>query len=146
MFIGASPGSTGGGVKTSTFALLLLTIIALIRGHKDLTIFKRKIGDSISRQSVGLIMLSMISIFLIVFLMLLNDRFDLEKTLFEAVSAFGTVGLSTGITPQLSSFSKFLIIILMYFGRVGPLTVLFALSQRNKPVHYSLAEEKITIG
>jgi len=146
MFIGASPGSTGGGVKTSTFALLLLTIIALIRGHKDLTIFKRKIGDSSARQSVGLIMLSMISIFLIVFLMLLNDRFDLEKTLFEAVSAFGTVGLSTGITPQLSSFSKFLIIILMYFGRVGPLTVLFALSQRNKPVHYSLAEEKITIG
>lgn len=146
MFIGASPGSTGGGVKTSTFALLLLSIIALIKGQSDLTIFKRKIGASSARQSVGLIMLSMISIFIIAFMILLNDRFDLEQTLFEAISAFGTVGLSMGITPQLNSLSKFLIIILMYIGRVGPLTVLFALSQRKKSLHYELAEEKITIG
>ena len=146
MFIGASPGSTGGGVKTSTFALLLLTIIALIKGQPDLSIFKRKIGAASARQSVGLIMLALISIFLIAFLMLLNDRFDMERTLFEAVSAFGTVGLSMGITPHLNAVSKFLIIILMYFGRVGPLTVLFALSQRKKTLHYALAEEKITIG
>ncbi|MFO7660047.1 MAG: TrkH family potassium uptake protein [Candidatus Cloacimonadaceae bacterium] len=146
MFIGASPGSTGGGVKTTTFALLLLSIIAVIRGQTDLTIFKRKIGAASARQSVGLIMLSMISIFIIAFLILLNDRFDLEQTLFEALSAFGTVGLSMGITPQLNAVSKFLIIILMYIGRVGPLTVLFALSQRKKKPQYSLAEEKITIG
>jgi trk system potassium uptake protein TrkH len=146
MFIGASPGSTGGGVKTTTFALLLLSIITLIRGQSDLTIYKRKIGVHSIRESTSLITLSIISIFIIVFLILLFDRFSLEQTLFEAVSAFGTVGLSRGITPLLNDFSKFLITILMYIGRVGPLTVLFALSQRKKVLHYSYAEEKIAIG
>jgi trk system potassium uptake protein TrkH len=76
----------------------------------------------------------------------LVDNFTLEHTMFEAVSAFGTVGLSMGITPILSSLSKFLIVLLMYIGRVGPLTVLFALSQRKKAIGYSLPEEKIAIG
>jgi len=146
MFIGASPGSTGGGVKTSTFALLLLSIIALIKGQSDLTIFKRKISLSSVRLSTSLITMSLITVFVIVFIMLMVDTFSLEQTLFEAVSAFGTVGLSLGITPKLSSISKILIALLMYIGRVGPLTVLFALSQRKKILHYDLAEEKITIG
>lgn len=146
MFIGASPGSTGGGVKTSTFALLLLSIIALIKGQSDLTIFKRKISLSSVRLSTSLITLSLITVFIIVFIMLMVDTFSMEETLFEAVSAFGTVGLSLGITPQLSSISKLLIVLLMYIGRVGPLTLLFALSQTKKVLHYDLAEEKITIG
>jgi trk system potassium uptake protein TrkH len=146
MFIGASPGSTGGGVKTSTFAVLILSILMLIRGHSELNVFKRRIGPGSIRESTSLITLSLLCIFLIVFFILLIDNFTLEKTLFEAVSAFGTVGLSMGITPILSSMSKFLIVVLMYIGRVGPLTVLFALSQRKKPPHYALAEEKITIG
>jgi trk system potassium uptake protein TrkH len=146
MFIGASPGSTGGGVKTSTFAVLILSIVMLIRGHSDLNVFKRKIGSSSILESTSLIILSMLCISFIVFAILIIDSFTLEQTMFEAVSAFGTVGLSMGITSQLSSISKFLIVLLMYIGRVGPLTVLFALSQRKKPPHYTLAEEKITIG
>jgi trk system potassium uptake protein TrkH len=146
MFIGASPGSTGGGVKTSTFALLLITIYSMIRGQSDLTIFKRKIATSNARQSTSLITLSMTFIFFIVFAILLIDPFTLEETIFEAVSAFGTVGLSMGVTPHLSIISKFLIIILMYIGRVGPLTVLFALSQRKKAMHYTLPEERVTVG
>lgn len=146
MFIGASPGSTGGGVKTSTFALLLITIYSMIRGQSDLTLFKRKIATSNARQSTSLITLSMMFIFLIVFAVLLIDPFTMEETVFEAVSAFGTVGLSIGITPHLSMVSKFLIIILMYIGRVGPLTVLFALSQRKKAMHYTLPEERVTVG
>ncbi len=146
MFIGASPGSTGGGVKTSTFALLVLSIFALVKGQSELTIFKRKISSSSVRESTSLIMLAMIFIFVIVYIMLMVDPFTLEQTIFEAVSAFGTVGLSMGITPNLSSVSKFLIVLLMYIGRVGPLTVLFAISQRKRVIHYSLAEEKIAIG
>ncbi len=146
MFIGASPGSTGGGVKTSTFALLLIAILALVRGQSDLMIFRRKIATSNARQSTSLITLSLMFVSFIVFLILLIDPFTLEETLFEAVSAFGTVGLSTGITTHLSSLSKLLIIILMYIGRVGPLTVLFALSQRKKVLHYTLPEERVTVG
>jgi trk system potassium uptake protein TrkH len=146
MFIGASPGSTGGGVKTSTFALLFLSILALIKGQPDLTIFKRKIGSNSIRESASLITLSLLSIFIIVFIILMIDPFTLEQTMFEAASAFGTVGLSMGITPDLSSVSKFLMVLLMYIGRVGPLTVLFAFSQRKKAMHFSLAEEKIAIG
>jgi trk system potassium uptake protein TrkH len=146
MFIGASPGSTGGGVKTSTFAILLLSIFAMIKGQTDLTIFKRKIGSQSIRESTSLITLSMIFVFIIVFLILMIDPFTLEQTMFEAVSAFGTVGLSMGITPSLNSMSKFLIVLLMYIGRVGPLTVIFALSQRKKVLNFTLAEEKISIG
>lgn len=146
MFIGASPGSTGGGVKTSTFALLILSIIALIKGQYDLTVFKRRISTSSIRSSTGLITLSLMFIFIITFIILVIDSFSLENTLYEAVSAFGTVGLSRGITASLSSVSKIMIIILMYIGRVGPLTVLFALSIRKKNLQYSLAEEKVTIG
>jgi len=146
MFIGASPGSTGGGVKTSTFALLLLSIFAMMKGQTDLTVFKRKIGLRSIRESTSLITLSIITICIIVFIILMIDPFTLEQTMFEAVSAFGTVGLSMGITPNLSSVSKFLIVLLMYIGRVGPLTVLFAFSLRKKELHYSLPEEKIAIG
>lgn len=146
MFIGASPGSTGGGVKTSTFAILILSIIALIKGQTDLTLFKRRILPSSVRQSTSLITLSLAFVCLIVFLILMLDPFSLETTLFEAVSAFGTVGLSMGITPDLSSVSKILIVILMYIGRVGPLTVLFALSQRTVTPSYVLPEERIAIG
>jgi len=144
MFIGASPGSTGGGVKTSTFALLILTVYTMMRGQPELTVYKRKISLTSIRDSSSLITLAMGFIGLIVFLILLNDPFGLEKTLFEAVSAFGTVGLSRGITPYLSDFSKTLIIILMYIGRVGPLTLLYAVAQRRKAVTYSYAEEKVS--
>lgn len=146
MFIGASPGSTGGGIKTTTFALLLLSIISLIKGQFEISIFKRKISANSIRESTGLITLSLVSIFIIVYVIMLIDSFPFEKVLFEAISAFGTVGLSTGITPFLSTISKFLIIMLMYIGRVGPLTVLFALSLRKKVLRYTYAEERIAIG
>jgi trk system potassium uptake protein TrkH len=146
MFIGASPGSTGGGVKTSTFALLFLSIIAMMKGQNDVTIFRRKISSTSIKESSSLIVISALLVFGIVFIILLKDPFTLEHTLFEAISAFGTVGLSMGITAKLSTMSKFLITLLMYIGRVGPLTLLFAIAQRRKVLHYTLAEEKVTIG
>jgi len=146
MFIGASPGSTGGGVKTSTFALLFLSIIALMKGRSDINVFNRRVGTQSIRESTSLITLSLLFVFFVVFIILMISPFTLEQTLFEAVSAFGTVGLSMGITPILNDISKYLIVLLMYIGRVGPLTVLFAFSLRKKVLHFSLAEEKIAIG
>ncbi len=146
MFIGASPGSTGGGIKTTTLAVIILSIKSLIRGNKDVSSFKRKINDENIRKVMALIALSMMFLIVMIFALLLIEPFSFQKILFEAISAFGTVGLSMGITAKLSSLGQICIIILMYIGRVGPLTLIFALSERSKTADYTYIEEKISIG
>lgn len=146
MFIGASPGSTGGGIKTTTFAVLALSIIGLFKGTRDLSIFNRRVPNSNSREATSLIVLSAMIIFLVLFVLLLVEPFSFEKLLFEAVSAFGTVGLSTGITPSLSALGKLLIASLMYVGRIGPLTLIYAFAIKKSAVNLGYAEEKIAIG
>ncbi|MGI6197652.1 MAG: TrkH family potassium uptake protein [Candidatus Cloacimonadaceae bacterium] len=146
MFIGASPGSTGGGIKTTTIAVLALSIIGMFKGTRDLTIFNRKIPNSNSREATSLIVLSALIIFIVLFVLLLVEPFSFEDLLFEAVSAFGTAGLSTGITPILTSFGKLLIIFLMYVGRIGPLTLIYAFAVKKSAVNLGYAEEKIAIG
>ena len=129
MFIGASPGSTGGGIKTTAFVILVVAVIAMLRGSRDVNIFKRKVSESIINKVMVLITISLTLLSVMIFLLLLIEPFPFEQTVFEAFSAFGTVGLSMGITPFLSSLGKVIIIILMYFGRVGPLTLIFAISE-----------------
>lgn len=146
MFIGASPGSTGGGIKTSTFAVLILSVKSMLRGRKDLTVYNRKIPYTNVQESTSLVMLSLGIIFLILFILLLVEPFPFDKLLFEAVSAFGTVGLSMGITADLSSLGKFLITLLMYIGRIGPLTIIYALSIKRQSLNLQYAEENIAIG
>jgi trk system potassium uptake protein TrkH len=146
MFIGASPGSTGGGIKTTTLAVIALSIKSLVRGNKDVSAFKRKINDENIRKVMALIALSMMFLIVMIFALLLIEPFSFQKILFEAISAFGTVGLSMGITAKLSSLGQICIIILMYIGRVGPLTLIFALSERSKPADFTYIEEKISIG
>ncbi|MDD3577994.1 MAG: TrkH family potassium uptake protein [Candidatus Cloacimonetes bacterium] len=146
MFIGASPGSTGGGVKTTTFAVLMISVISMLRGRRELTLFNRKISLSNHREATSLIMLAGMIIFLVVFLLLIVEGKAFSKVVFEAISAFGTVGLSMGITPHLSSVGKLLITLLMYIGRIGPLTMIYALSLRKVQPRISFAEEKIAIG
>lgn len=146
MFIGASPGSTGGGIKTTTLAVIALSIKSLFRGNKDVSAFKRKINDENIRKVMALIALSMIFLGVMIFVLLLIEPFSFQKILFEAISAFGTVGLSMGITAKLSSLGKICIIILMYLGRVGPLTLIVALSERSKPADFTYIEDKISIG
>ncbi len=146
MFIGASPGSTGGGIKTTTFTVLVLTITAILKGKRDLSVFNRKIPQSNYREATSLIMLTGTIIFVIVFLLMLVEPFAFEKILFEAVSAFGTVGLSMGITADLSRIGKLLITLLMYVGRIGPLTMIYALAIRKQYLNIDYAEEKIAIG
>jgi trk system potassium uptake protein TrkH len=146
MFVGASPGGTGGGIKTTTFAVLILSVTSMLRGRKDLSLFNRRISISNSREATGLITLSAGIVFIVIFLLFITEQQAFEKIIFEALSAFGTVGLSMGITADLSGPGKFLITILMYIGRIGPLTLIYALSMRKRQAKLNFAEGKIAIG
>lgn len=146
MFIGASPGSTGGGIKTSTFAILILTVRSLLGGKRELTVYNRKIAASNFKEAVSLIVVSAGIIFTIVILLMMVDAHSFDKIVFEAISAFGTVGLSMGITAELSAWGKLLITILMYVGRIGPLTLIYAFATRKIQGRIWYAEEKIAIG
>ena len=146
MFIGASPGSTGGGIKTTSFAVLTLSVISLLKGKRHISVFKRRIHEYNFREATGLIMLSSAIILVVLFFLMLVEPHAFDKLLFEAVSAFGTVGLTLGITPQLTVIGKLLITVLMYVGRIGPLTMIYAFSTRAKQININYAEEKIPIG
>ncbi len=146
MFIGASPGSTGGGVKTTALVVVFVAVLAMFRGQKDVNIFKRKVSETIIKKVMALVAASLALVTLMIFLLLLIEPFTLEKIIFEAVSAFGTVGLSMGITPDLSGPGQIIIVLLMYLGRVGPLTLMFAISQTKDRSHFTYTEEKISIG
>jgi len=146
MFIGASPGSTGGGVKTTALVVVLVAVIAMFRGHDDVNIFKRKVSERIIKKVMALVAASVALLAVMIFLLLMFEPFTFEKTVFEAISAFGTVGLSMGITDRLSSAGQIIIILLMYLGRVGPLTLMFAISETKDRSFFTYIEEKISIG
>ncbi|MDY6916026.1 MAG: TrkH family potassium uptake protein [Candidatus Cloacimonadota bacterium] len=146
MFIGASPGSTGGGIKTTTFWVVIIAVIAMLKGYKDVNVFKRKVTQDIIKKVIVLIAISAATIAFMVYLLFIFEPFSFEQILFEATSAFGTVGLSMGITSWLSSVGKIIIIVLMYLGRVGPLTLIYAISETKAKIEFHYTEEKIGIG
>jgi len=148
MFIGASPSSTGSGIKTTTFALFLATLISIVRGRGNIEIFGRSIPTDQIYKATAIVSLALGWIFTTTFLLLISDKnFSFIQIFFEAVSAFSTVGLSTGITPHLSSFAKIILAISMIVGRIGSLTLVIALKKRKKEQHlYSYPEERIAIG
>lgn len=147
MFIGASPASTGGGIKTTTFGVLAATVFSIIRGKNETTVFKRRVARDTIMDAFAILCLA---IFLVFFDLLVLTFAEPTKgfleLFFETVSAFGTVGLSTGITADLSDLSKFMLILTMYAGRVGPMTVAVALSKKRKSEKYRYPEEKILVG
>ncbi len=203
MFIGASPGSTGGGVKTTTFAVILLSVLAIIKGGEGVSIFKRRISDEMLKRVLALIATSIGFLSIMIYLLLIfettppekvvvsetretwqtsfplqmspladslsdstavsvpqtvvrnetvqkelewSEKKSFRKIVFEAFSAFGTVGLSMGITADLTYGGKIIIILLMYLGRVGPLTLIFALTQSKTKKTLAYTVEKISIG
>ncbi|WP_124098184.1 potassium transporter TrkG [Ruminococcus sp. Marseille-P6503] len=146
MLIGGSPGSTAGGIKTTTFAVLVLSIICVFKKKKSLECFKRRIVDDIVHNAVCIFMMyiiltAVVSVFICAF-----DNVSMLAAVFETSSAVGTVGLSLGLTPSLSSVSHILLALLMYVGRVGGLTVLMALSNSAQSSKSQLPTEKITVG
>lgn len=153
MLVGASPGSTGGGIKTTTFAVMLLSVWNIMLGRRDVSAFRRRFSDEVSRQTMALIALVLTGLFVLILLLMVvegnnpnlpEDRFI--RLLFEAVSAFGTVGLSMGVTASLTPAGKIIIIMLMYLGRVGPLTLIFAMSANRRRVGIKYTEENVGIG
>jgi trk system potassium uptake protein TrkH len=133
MFIGASPASTGGGIKTTTLAVLILSVRAHLSSRGRVEAYGRTITPETIYKSIAILLYFVFFIIAITILLMATQTGTFLGLLFEAVSAICTVGLSTGITPNLDETGKILIIILMYVGRVGPLTVALAMGERRKP-------------
>ena len=154
MFIGASPGSTGGGIKTTSFALLLLLIINRMKGNENVNIANRTISKELIEKTISIVFAAAMIIGVIIAVLLLAggsnadplaSRYQFIEYAFETFSAFGTVGLSMGVTPRLNDIQKYAIILMMFIGRVGPLTLAFAwYSARRKGLTY--AEESVMVG
>jgi len=147
MFIGASPSSTGGGIKTTTMGVIIAAILSTIRGSDDVEINDRQISQSLVFRAITIASLALALVTGVTLVLSATEEASFLQVLFEAASAFGTVGLTTGITPNLTDFGRVLIMITMFFGRLGPLTVMLALAQRQKPLaNVHLPEEKVLIG
>ncbi|WP_027365459.1 TrkH family potassium uptake protein [Desulfotruncus alcoholivorax] len=146
MFVGGSPGSTAGGIKTSTFAVLGLAIYSILKGKRDTEVFGRRIAHQEVARALAIALLGLFIIFMVTFLVALTHQADLIKILFEVTSALGTVGLSLGLTPELNQLGRILIMITMFFGRVGPLTIGYALAYRQKQPEMRYPEGKIMLG
>lgn len=146
MWIGASPQSTGGGIKTSTFAIATLNILSLAKGKSRIEIFRREIADISVRRAFAIITLSLIVIgFAIMAISMFDPKKDLIDIAFECFSAYSTVGLSLGITASLSFYSKIVIIVVMFVGRISMLSLVIAVFRKVKHKNYSYPKEEITI-
>lgn len=145
MFIGGSPASTAGGVKTTTVAVLILTMVAFVR-NKDVEVYGRRINYSIVNKAMTIIVIAFFIITLgAMFISIANPELEFMDILFEVVSAFGTVGLTLGITTKLTGISKFILILTMFAGRVGALTIVMALAGRDKKIDYQLPEGNVIL-
>lgn len=146
MLIGGSPGSTAGGMKTTTLAVVLLTAFSVFRRKEQTSVAGRSIADSVLRNAIAIV-----TMYLILFLtggivITAVEGLPMMTCMFEAASAVGTVGLTLGITPQLSTVSRIILIILMYIGRVGGLTLLFSALTPGQSSMAKLPQEKLTVG
>lgn len=153
MFIGAAPGGTGGGVKVSTFGVTVLALWATIRGMREPTVFWRRIPADLVARAFFVCLMAFLAVNAVTAVLLVREEGDLLRTLFESVSAFGTVGLSTGVSGTPLSLSaafsdggRLLICLLMFMGRIGPLTLAFALASRRTPPRVRYPEGRVIIG
>ncbi|MFD1956163.1 TrkH family potassium uptake protein [Paenibacillus thailandensis] len=146
MFIGASPGSTGGGIKTTTFTTLIGAVIAMIRGREDIVFFRHRLAKDRIFKALTITMLSLSLVILVTMVLATTEDQQFIKILFEVTSAFGTVGLSLGLTPELTDIGKIIIAFTMFAGRLGPLTLAYALGPKTEKELFRYPEGKITIG
>lgn len=146
MFIGAASGSTGGGIKVNTVGILVASTLSTLRGRPHPEAFGREIMEEQLRRALLLVALGLGIVFAATFVLSLVDNHTFVDQFFETFSAFGTVGLSLGITPTLSAMGQMLIIVTMFVGRLGPLTLALSLTQRHHIVRYRYAQEAVKIG
>ncbi|MBW3539754.1 MAG: potassium-transporting ATPase subunit KdpA [Planctomycetes bacterium] len=148
MFIGASPGSTGGGIKTTCFALAVLGLMAILRGRPQTEVYGRSVPDVVVKRAFAVLTLALAAVVTTTLLLVVFERRPERflDHLFEATSAFGTVGLSSIGTKNLTAPSQMVIAVTMFLGRVGPLTLLIALAGRSRPARYEYPVERVTLG
>jgi trk system potassium uptake protein len=146
MFIGGASGSTAGGIKVNTFSVLLMAIVSTVRGQPSAMAFGRRIQHAIVYRALAVALLAIAWVFIIGLGLTLSTDATFVQTLFEAVSAFGTVGASTGITPELSDPARIITSFAMFVGRLGPLTLVLALAARARPMAFRPAVESVRIG
>ena len=146
MFIGGASGSTGGGIKVNTFSVLLIAIASTVRGRPSAEAFGRRIQHEIVYRALAIALLSIAFVFVIGLALALTASAPFVDVIFEAVSAFATVGLSTGITPELGPVPRLILAFAMFAGRLGPLTLVLALAARRQPVSFRPAVESVRIG
>ncbi|WP_032121567.1 TrkH family potassium uptake protein [Clostridium amazonitimonense] len=147
MFIGGSPGSTAGGIKTSTAGILLMTVVSVIKGRGDTEVFKRRISKDIVYRAFAVTTIGLAIVVGVTMILSITEvGASFEYLLYEVTSAFATVGLTLGLTTKLSAIGKILIILTMYCGRVGPMTVALALTNKKSNNAIKYPEEKIMVG
>lgn len=146
MFIGASPGSTGGGIKTTTFGVIIFYVISVVKKRESVVIFNRRIGWEVLNRAIVVLVLSLLYVGIITLVIVSIEDVTLEQTIFEVISAFATTGLSLGITADLGTISRILIICTMFLGRLGPMTFALALGGSNKVEKIQFPKENILVG
>ncbi|WP_438347191.1 TrkH family potassium uptake protein [Paenibacillus sp. FA6] len=146
MFIGASPGSTGGGIKTTTFTIIIGAVIAMLRGRDDIVMFRYRLAQERIFKALTITLLSLLLIIGVVMVLSTTEDSSFLMILFETTSAFGTVGLSMGLTTQLTFTGKILIIFTMFAGRLGLITLAYALGPKKGKELYRHPEGKVIIG
>lgn len=148
MFIGGSPAGTAGGVKTTTIAMLFLTAVTVVKGNKDTECFGRRIPEENIRTGISVMLMSFTILMIGTIAVSVIESAGFLDILFETTSAIGTVGLSTGLTPALHTASKFVIMILMYAGRIGPVTMALAFGLKRNPMSQvrQLPAKRLMIG
>lgn len=146
MFIGASPSSVGGGIRTTTFAVVILLIINFAKGHNAIKVFGRELHEEDIRKSVVVSFLAMLLCFAAVVILNATENFTMMEIMFEVSSAFGTTGLSMGITPELSTAGKIVIIALMFIGRIGILSFIFLFNRGKLEPKCHYPKERLIVG
>jgi trk system potassium uptake protein TrkH len=146
MFIGAGPAGTAGGIKVTTFAVLFFILMTELRGEGAVNIFGKRLSRAVHRQAITVVLIAVAAVMAGTLALMFLTGIDLDRILFEAVSAFGTVGLSTGITPGLPDPAKLVLVVLMFLGRLGPLTLGSAIALRDRRILYEYPKERPAIG
>ncbi len=146
MFIGASPNSTGGGIKTTTFGVMVCGLWALLRGREDITMFRRRVARTTLDSAFSLTLAAVLWVTAVFCIMVIIEPFRFEQTMFEVISAFGNVGLSTGITTKLTTLSRILLSATMFYGRLGPLAIGFSLIGRRESLPHRYATDDVFVG
>lgn len=146
MFVGASPGSAGGGIKTTTFAILMAAVYAMLKGREDAVLFRHRLPKDLIIKALTVIFLALFMVLSVSMLLAFTEDVPFISILFDTVSAVATVGMSMGLTPSFSPFGKLVIAMTMFIGRIGPMTLAYALGNRREQSLYRYPEGKIMIG